>query len=94
MPRQDQPSTSQAPGLVPPAGSPGLTDDQIMRCAELIAEGRGAFPDNLSPADHERLLVAVRQRLRSRLVHLIARAIAVQLHRQARPDKETLDART
>jgi hypothetical protein len=71
-----------------------LTAEQIDRWSELIADGRDPFPEDLPPADHERLLIAVRRRLRGRLVHLIARAIAVQLHRQARPDTENPDART
>ena len=59
-----------------------LTDAQINRWADLIAEERDGFPDNVSLEDRERLTTAVRERLRRRLVHLIARAIAARLHHQ------------
>jgi hypothetical protein len=55
----------------------------VARWADLIADGRGDLPDGLADVDRERLLAAVRQRLRERLVHLIARAIAARLHRLA-----------
>jgi hypothetical protein len=66
-----------------------LTDEQVNRWADLIADGRDAFPDDLSGVDRDRLLVSVRHRLRRRLVQFIARAVAAQLHRAARPDQET-----
>jgi hypothetical protein len=53
-----------------------LTDDQIDRYAELIADGRYEFPENLRPPDKERLQREVRRWLRERMVRLISRAIA------------------
>jgi hypothetical protein len=81
MPRHQRPQT--APPPPPPAG---LTPEQVDRWAAPIADGRDAFPDDLPPDDRDRLLLAVRERLRSQLVRLIARAIAAQLRR--RPDTE------
>ncbi|MFM7148764.1 MAG: hypothetical protein ACKO23_02880 [Gemmataceae bacterium] len=66
--------------------SPGtLNDDQVARWADRIAEGRDDFPEALTPGDRQRLLAAVRKRHHDRLVGLIARAIAWQLHRQRSP---------
>jgi hypothetical protein len=90
MPRQTRPPASPAPTL-PPASAPGLTDDQVNRWADLIADGRDAFPEGLPAPDHERFLAAVRERLRGRLVRLIARAIAARLYRRARPGTEDPD---
>jgi hypothetical protein len=84
MPRRP-PRTSPAPA------APGLGADQVARWADLIAEGRDAFPEGLPAPDHERLLAAVRRRLRDRLVRLIARAIAARLYRRARPGTEDSD---
>jgi hypothetical protein len=86
MPRRpDQTSPAHSPPTAPAASAlTGLSDDQVARWADLIADGRDGFPDGLPSPDHERLLAAVRQRLRRRLVALIARAIAERLHRLAR----------
>lgn len=83
MPRSPRNRTSPP---APPTG--GLSDDQVARWADLIAAGRGDLSDDLSPEDRQRLMAAVRQRLRDRLVRLIAQAIAWRLHRQGRPDAE------
>jgi hypothetical protein len=78
------------PGPTPAlTGNAGLTRDQIGRLADLIAEGHGDLPTELSPSEHDRLLVEVRRRLRDRLVHFLARAIAAQLNRDAGPRSET-----
>jgi hypothetical protein len=66
-----------------------LTDDQLDRWADLIADGRGEFPTELDPPHRDRLLVAVRCRLRDRLVRYIARAIAARLRREDGPRSET-----
>jgi hypothetical protein len=63
---------------------PTLTQEQVQRWADLIADGRDSFPANLSPFDRDRLLAEVRRRRRDRLVLHIARAIACDL-RGARP---------
>lgn len=82
------PRSQRNPTSPPAAPTGGLSDDQVARWADLIADGRGDLPDDLSPEDRQRLLAAVRQRLRDRLVRLIARAIAWRLRRQGRPDAE------
>jgi hypothetical protein len=89
-------SRSPRKGTRPPAASTGgLSDDQVARWADLIADGRGDLPGDLSPGDRPRLLAAVRQRLRDRLVRLVARAIAERLHRQGgHGKKDSTDART
>jgi hypothetical protein len=66
----------------------GLSDEQVGRWADVIADGRDDFPDGLPSPGRERLLAAVRERLRGRLVRLIARAIAARLHRRARSETE------
>jgi hypothetical protein len=87
MPRKTRPRPRPAPE---PSASPtsSLTEDQLHRWADLIADGRDTLPDDLPPFDRERLRVAVGHRLRGRMVRLIARAIAARLRRQARSDTE------
>ena len=53
-----------------------LSNDQIERLAEMIADGRSAMPMELQPADLERVEEATRRRLRDRLVRIIVRALA------------------
>jgi hypothetical protein len=95
MPRRPRPTTR--PGLVPdahpttepsPPAEAGLSDEQVHRWAGLIADRRGEFPADLPPPDRDRLLAGVRQQLRARLVRLIARALAQNLHREAGPSQE------
>ena len=71
-----------------PAAYAGLTDDQIQRWADLIAERGGEFPSELAPSDQERLVVAVRSRLRQRMIRHIARAVAANLRRDAESRQE------
>jgi hypothetical protein len=52
------------------------------RLVELIVDGKHPFPVDLFGTDRERLAAAVRGRLRERLVQLIAKAIAADLHRE------------
>src|SRR5438874_796859 len=75
--------------IADPDGRAGLNGDQLDRWADLIAEGRGEFPTDLAPSERDRLLVAVRRRLRDRLVRHTARAVAARLHREAGPRSET-----
>jgi hypothetical protein len=89
MPRKRLPPADRAPGT--DNASPRLSDDQLGRLAELIADGRCQPPEDLPPADRRRLQVEVRLRLRARLVRLIARAIAHHLRRDAGPRSETAD---
>ncbi|MEJ7636879.1 MAG: hypothetical protein WKF75_02535 [Singulisphaera sp.] len=83
MPRRrpTQPGTPPQPQASPSIPRPVLTATQVDGWAELIADGRDAFPDDLPPHDEARLRDAVRRRLRDRLVTLIARAIAAQIRR-------------
>ena len=53
----------------------------------MIADGRGEFPTGLAPPDRDRLLAAVRRRLRDRMVRHIARAIAARLRRDPGPSR-------
>jgi hypothetical protein len=75
-------STSQKPPSFDSV-SGTLKQDQIQRWAELIADGRGEFPTELPPTDQNRLAAEVRTLLRNRLVRLIARAVATQIHSEA-----------
>jgi hypothetical protein len=69
-------------------GAPALDDDRLARWADLLAAGRDRLPDELPPLDHDRLVLAVRTRLRQRLVRLIARAIASRIRREGSTDTE------
>jgi hypothetical protein len=94
MPRDTRSRTwsDSGPSSPPDGLSAALNDDQIARWADLIADGRDCVPDGLRPPERGRLEVAVRRRLRDRLVHLIARAIATRLRRGDRPDTEVSGA--
>jgi hypothetical protein len=84
MPRRPpEPTSPRLKSQTRPSVAPEtcLTTEQIDRWADVIADGRDDFPDGLPSPSRERLLTAVRERLRSRLVHLIARAIAARLRR-------------
>ena len=78
MPRKAIPPTN--PAILP--GPDFLTDDHIARWADIIADGRARFPDDLQSPERERLMGSVQARLRDRLVRFIARAIAHRLHRR------------
>jgi len=62
---------------------PDLNADQIARWADRIAEGEDEFPAELSQLNRDALAEAVRARLRERLLHLIAGAVA---HRMVKKD--------
>ena len=94
MPRKTRPRPRPAPE---PSASPtsSLTENQLNRWADLIADGRDTLPDDLPPFDRERLRVAVGHRVRGRMVRLIAQAIAVRLSRPDNADRKVkTDART
>lgn len=68
--------------------APGFADDDdgrpgfalsIRDLADLYSAGKIPFPDDLSPISKEQFCRAVRERLRRRLVHVIAKAIARDL---------------
>ena len=61
---------------------PPLTAPQRQRLAEMVARGDGLIPKDIAPADRELLAAEVRTILRSRLLRLIARAIARDIHSQ------------
>ncbi len=67
----------------------GLTDEQIGRLAEMIADGRCEFPRDLQSPDVQRLDRQASSRLRDRLIHFIARAVADHVGRAADPGAET-----
>ena len=75
---QPRDQTGSPPG---PAFLVGLTEEQMARLAEMIADGRCEFPQDLHSSDAQRLGRRVSLRLRSRLIHFIARAIADHLSR-------------
>src|SRR5262249_50888357 len=60
-----------------------LSEGEIDRWADLIADGQASFPADLPPIDQDRLRAAVQRRRRNRLVRHIARAIALDLRRAA-----------
>ncbi len=57
------------------------SQNQLRRWAALIATGETEFPDDLDPDDRDLLLGHCRVLLRDRLVSLVARAIALDIHR-------------
>src|SRR5580765_3871277 len=96
MPRRIRQWTSPAPTPLPAALATAtcfLTDAQISRWADLIADGRDSIPNDLPAAEREQLVNAVRRQLRGRFVQLVARAIATRLHGHAR-DGDSNNART
>src|SRR5688572_26679925 len=95
MPRQNPFRTSPAIAPDTAAGAAKieertgeLTRSQIERLAEVIADGRSDFPDDLAAGDLDRLRPLVRRHLRQRLVHHIARAIAAALRGEGGPGTE------
>lgn len=65
-----------------------LTQDQRRRWASLIAKGAAEFPSDLRLADRELLLAESRRLLRTRLVRLVARFIAMDIHRDCGQSKK------
>lgn len=65
-----------------------LTDEQMQRWAELIANGDDRFPIGLAAADQDRLVDEVRRRRRERLIRYIARVIALDVHNAAQNESE------
>ncbi len=78
-----KPVTGDDVGLT--QASPDLTEPQLDRWAQLLADGEVEFPDDLPAGQAERLLALVRRRRRNRLVTLIARQIARQIGRDVGP---------
>jgi hypothetical protein len=66
-----------------PTAQRQLSRDQVERWATLIANGETEFPSDLPAIDQEELLRNVRRLLRSRMVAFVARAIALDLRRDA-----------
>lgn len=93
MPRRKRAKTTTAVDTCPTRPTPkptNLTDDHVVRWAELIADGRHSFPTGLSMVDRERMLVAVRQRLRRRFFLYIAKALAAWIHHGQKPSTDTV----
>lgn len=85
-PECDRPTGQENSGDAP-TGAP-LTEAQLRRWARLIADEGSPFPQDLPVEDCRRLAIEVRQRLRERLLGLIARAIARDIHRRDHHDRE------
>lgn len=87
MSRPDQSSTSQSERKRGEDDDRGdyragrLSQEQLRRWAALIAKGDTEFPDDLDDNDRDLLLGRCRALLRNRLVRLVARAIALDIHR-------------
>jgi hypothetical protein len=75
--RQPATQTTSAP--------PAATPEQLMRLAQLVADGELPFPGNLPLERKQRLLSEVQRRRRDRLVRHVARAIAEDILREAGP---------
>jgi hypothetical protein len=88
MPHQQDSRTDPTPDAAATPGS--LTDEQVSRLADMIADGRCPLPPDLPPANAGRLLRATKSRLRDGLVRLMARAIARDLRRATGQPTETL----
>jgi hypothetical protein len=91
MPRKSRSRPRLAPTQAPSAAvapPSTLTDKQLDRWADLIADGRGTLPDDLPSPERARLLAAVRQRLRGRMLQLVARAVAARLRAATPADPE------
>jgi hypothetical protein len=63
-----------------------LTKEQLRRWAALIAKGDTEFPEDLDEIDRDLLHGHCRVLLRNRLVHLVARAIALDIRRDGGQD--------
>jgi len=93
MPSPDSNSTNQIdydhvspnPTTESTSVPPAATQEQLMRLAQLVADGELPFPGNLPLERRQRLLVEVQRHRRERLVHYIARAIAEDILREAGP---------
>ena len=57
--------------------------EQLACLAEMVVEGAVEFPGNFAAGDEARLVMLVRQRLRTRLVRFLARQIALDIYREA-----------
>jgi hypothetical protein len=87
MPRPSNPRLRpQSSSEASPANSAALlTEDQLARWTELIADGRTSFPNGLTAAQAQQLGHAVRRRRHARLRHWIAHVIALDLQRDPGP---------
>ena len=65
-----------------------LTQDQIERLADLIVKGVAHLPTNLESSDQEHLVIAIRQRLRDRMIRHIARTLAAKFRHEIEPKPE------
>lgn len=66
------------------AESRAYTPEQLALWADRIADGRDEFPSALAKSDSTQLSEFVRERLRSRLIRHIARAIADRLGQETK----------
>ena len=77
--RSGQDLQTSSPSSCAPAAD--LNREQIEAWAQLVADGRDSFPVGLHPRQEEEMLQQVRRLRRSRLVHFIARQVAIDIHR-------------
>ena len=76
---------SPQPATEPTSAPFAATPEQLMRLAQLVANGELPFPTNLPAERSQRLLVEVQQRRRRKLVKYIARMIALDIQRSREP---------
>ncbi|MCA9207945.1 MAG: hypothetical protein KDA55_06295 [Planctomycetales bacterium] len=89
----DSEKDALGPTATPPADGEGLrlTDEQMERWAQLLADGDVEFPPDLLESQVAALVNQVQLRRRRRLIQWLAREIARYLQREnasAKPSKE------
>lgn len=82
-------ATPVAPGGQPPESSGGLTAEQLARLADLVATDQAPFPAGLTAGQERRLADEVRRRRRARLLRLVARCVAQDIHGARAPATAT-----
>lgn len=75
-------STPRIRSKVTPSVEPA---ERLRRWAALVAVGEAPLPEDLKPAEIEIVLAEVARLRRQRLVRLIARAIALDIHGDREP---------
>jgi hypothetical protein len=68
-------------------GLPKLSADQLATLADMIAAGTTRIPESMDESDRELLIREVRTRIRTRLMILVARAVAQEIARRPGAEK-------